>query len=188
MLSARRMMNKKTETAISKAMSHALRHDPGAYGLAPDSQGWVTADDLVTALTGRGGLPALDAAAIAHVVASSDKQRFELADGRVRARYGHSLGERVDHAAAVPPEILYHGTARRFVAAILAEGLRPMARQHVHLSATEELATIVGRRRDADPAILTVAARVAHDAGVVFHDAGNGVWLSGPLPAAFVAP
>jgi putative RNA 2'-phosphotransferase len=39
-----------------------------------------------------------------------------------------------------PPVELYHGTAQRNVSTILAEGLRPMKRRHVHLLGDTETA------------------------------------------------
>ena len=37
------------------------------------------------------------------------------------------------------PEILYHGTARRFMKSIMDNGLSPQSRQYVHLSQDIEL-------------------------------------------------
>ncbi|WP_259391463.1 RNA 2'-phosphotransferase [Paenibacillus sp. 1011MAR3C5] len=46
------------------------------------------------------------------VVRQSDKQRFEIINGRIRARYGHSH-DRVNYSPAEPPAILYHGTNKQ---------------------------------------------------------------------------
>src|SRR5579883_1696013 len=35
---------------LSKTISYALRHDPGAYGLQLDQEGWVRVADLLQAL------------------------------------------------------------------------------------------------------------------------------------------
>ena len=34
-------MMKKPSTELSRVLSHALRHDPGCYGLELDPEGWV---------------------------------------------------------------------------------------------------------------------------------------------------
>ena len=119
-------------------------------------------------------------------VALPGKKRYEIAGSRVRARYGHSTGERVEHPPAEPPELLFHGTSAAAVAAIARDGLRPMTRQSVHLSADRETALAVARRRRGEVALLAVAARAAYDAGVAFRDAGDGVWLADAVPAAYV--
>ncbi|MEL7486326.1 MAG: RNA 2'-phosphotransferase [Pseudomonadota bacterium] len=61
--------------------------------------------------------------------------------------------------------------------AIFAEGLKPMSRRHVHLSADIETAAIVGRRRGA-PIVLLVDAAAMNRDGVDFFRADNGVWLT----------
>jgi putative RNA 2'-phosphotransferase len=62
------------------------------------------------------------------------KQRHELRDGRIRALYGHSTSRRIKKVAKQPPEILYHGTDAKVASLIILEGLKPIARQYVHLS------------------------------------------------------
>ncbi|WP_240617312.1 RNA 2'-phosphotransferase [Nocardioides speluncae] len=127
---------------ISKRMSLALRHAPERFGLRLDRAGWVDVTDLLTALE-------LTRDQLDEVVATNDKQRFALsADGdRIRANQGHSIAVELDLAVAVPPAVLFHGTVAMVLPAIMNEGLRPMRRHDVHLSASTETARRVGARR-----------------------------------------
>jgi putative RNA 2'-phosphotransferase len=85
------------------------------------------------------------------------KRRFELVDGRVRAVFGHSTGvPEIIYTAVQPPDMLYHGTVRRFVRQILLEGLKPQSRQYVHLTTNREEAERVGRRHGRDFVLLTI--------------------------------
>jgi putative RNA 2'-phosphotransferase len=122
------------------------------------------------------------------VVATSDKKRFALSeDGlRIRAVQGHS-SESVDIAyeAKVPPEILFHGTATRFLDSIREQGLRPGSRHHVHLSEKVETATAVGSRYG-KPVVLRIDAGRMHRAGFQFFQADNGVWLTERVPPEFL--
>ena len=113
------------------------------------------------------------------MIAANDKQRFELSpDGsRIRARQGHSVAVELDWPRREPPQLLHHGTVARFLPAILAEGLKPMKRHHVHLSPDEETARKVGARRGS-PVILRITAGRMAAAGQPFLLAGNGVWLA----------
>ena len=43
-------MDERRLTGISRVLSHALRHDPGYYGLTLDPEGWVDLKDMVAAL------------------------------------------------------------------------------------------------------------------------------------------
>jgi putative RNA 2'-phosphotransferase len=153
---------------LSTFLSGALRHVPGDAGLDLDDAGWTPWADLVAAATDP--YPWADAAAVEGVVATDPKGRFErdgAADGsRVRAAYGHSVDVTLDPTDEPIPDELYHGTAPRNVDAIEREGLRPMGRQQVHLSASVADAEAVGRRHAhaADPVVFVVDAAALLDA------------------------
>ena len=175
------------DTALSRTISHALRHAPADYGLVLDDQGWVGLDDLVGALRQR-GWPGLDAADVVDLVAAAAKQRHEVADGRIRARHGHSVPGRVDVPVAPPPTRLYHGTEEAAVPSILASGLQRRGRQYVHLAGARADAVAVARRWGRPFRVLAVRAAAAHAAGVVFREVGNGIWLTDHVPPEFLEP
>jgi len=50
----------------------------------------------------------------------------------IRANQGHSVDVELGYGAVEPPEILYHGTAERFLGSIKREGLVKGKRHHVH--------------------------------------------------------
>ncbi len=54
------------------------------------------------------------------VVKNCEKQRFEIAEERIRARYGHSHAE-VRYEEATPPKLLFHVTNQKVVALILVQ-------------------------------------------------------------------
>jgi len=173
------------DARTSKALSYWLRHRPDAAGLDLDSAGWAPVDRVLAALS-RAGLPdKLDA--LRQLVAASDKQRFELSADctHIRARQGHSIPIELGLEAVAPPDQLFHGTVERFLASILAEGLKPMARHHVHLSPDEVTARQVGARRG-KPIILRIDARRMAADGHEFFLSGNGVWLSERVPPSYL--
>lgn len=175
-------------TRLSKTVSHALRHQPWLYELEPDAEGWVPIADLLTALRERRVWHDLDAADIAAMVAQSDKRRYEMCDGRIRALYGHSLPGKLAREAARPPAVLYHGTGPAAARSILAAGLRPMGRQYVHLSVDRGTALQVGRRKSPHPIILAIDAAGAFAHGVPFYRGNDLVWLADAIPPHFVIP
>ncbi|MDQ7759864.1 RNA 2'-phosphotransferase [Xanthomonas sontii] len=175
----------KQHTDISKFLSFVLRHEPQAAGITLDSEGWAEVDALIAGAVQSGRT--LDADLIRAVVDNSDKKRFALSeDGRrIRAVQGHSTESvAIQYGAKVPPEFLYHGTATRFLDAILAEGLRAGQRHHVHLSQDIATATTVGQRHG-KPAVLKVEALRMHQQGSTFFQADNGVWLTQAVPSSF---
>lgn len=143
-------------TRLSKFLSGALRHFPDDVGISLDDRGWVAWDALVAAASDR--YPWADEATVAGVVATDPKGRFERDGGRVRAVYGHSVDVSLEPTDAPVPDRLYHGTAPENADAIEREGLKPMGRQQVHLSASVDDARAVGRRHAPDPVVFAVDA------------------------------
>jgi putative RNA 2'-phosphotransferase len=170
---------------VSKFLSLVLRHDPGKIGLTLDAAGWAEVDELIAAAA-RAGVE-IDRETLARVVAESDKQRFALSPdgGRIRANQGHSVEVDLGLEPRTPPEVLYHGTASRFVDSIRGSGLHAASRTHVHLSADEETARRVGQRHGS-PVVLTVAAGRMHRDGRPFFRSANGVWLTDAVPAEYI--
>lgn len=175
-------------TRLSKTISHALRHRPEDYGLTLDAEGWVKVDDLLAALRRRlGPRRTVGLADIEAIMAESEKQRFELRDGKIRAFYGHSTPTKIEREAVTPPAMLYHGTTPEAAQAILREGLRSMKRQYVHLSTNERTARTVGLRRSGKPVILRIAALEAHRQGVRFYLGNEDIWMADPIPPTFIS-
>ncbi|CAM5584422.1 MULTISPECIES: RNA 2'-phosphotransferase [Streptomyces] len=176
-------MDERRTVKVSKYLSRHLRHQPERIGLTPDPGGWVEIDTLIAAAAAH-GFP-LSRAELDHVVAANDKRRFAVEDGRIRASQGHSIEVDLGLPPATPPPYLYHGTVARHLDAIRAEGLRPMNRHAVHLSADRETATRVGARRGR-PVVLSVDSGAMHRDGHVFHISANGVWLTETVPARYL--
>jgi len=175
-----------THTQTSKFLSYVLRHEPQSIGLVLDSEGWADIGALIEGARASGRQ--LDRALIDAVVANNDKKRFAVSgDGqRIRAVQGHSTTDvAIAYEARTPPATLYHGTATRFLASILADGLRPGQRHHVHLSEHMATAVEVGRRYG-EPVILRIDAGAMHGQGFAFFRADNGVWLTDKVPALFL--
>lgn len=176
-------MDAQRRTRISKFLARHLRHTPERIGLTLDPQGWVDVEELLRASAAH-GMP-LSRAELEQVVTENDKQRFALDGGRIRANQGHSVAVDLGLPTAVPPNVLYHGTVARFLAAIRREGLRRRARQHVHLSPDRQTAERVGARRGR-PVVLVVDAAAMHRAGHAFRVSANGVWLVDAVPPRYL--
>ncbi len=178
-------MDKARLVHISKYLSKHLRHTPERIGLTLAPGGWVAVDDLLAACA-QHRFP-ISRAELEEVVASNDKQRFAFdpSGTQIRANQGHSVDIDLQLEAQVPPAVLYHGTGHNSVAAIRAEGLRKMARHHVHLSADAETAQRVGARHGR-PVVFVVDAAAMHAAGFLFYCSSNGVWLVDHVPPEYL--
>jgi putative RNA 2'-phosphotransferase len=170
-------------TRASKLMAYVLRHDPDSLGLTLGEGGWVSVDALLAGAAEHGRR--LNAGLVDRVLAAPGKKRYEVRDGMIRAAQGHSVQVDLGLAPVQPPPMLYHGTVERFLDPIVADGLRPGSRTHVHLSADTETATAVGARRGR-PVVLLVDSAAMSAAGHEFFQATNGVWLTAHVPPAFL--
>ena len=175
------------QVTASKTMSYALRHRPEEFGLVLDKGGWVDVKTFCAALACHKGGVSLTEEDIAQIIAGSEKKRFEMSGGKIRATYGHSTESRIEFTPAVPPAVLYHGTSNKALDSIRKIGLLPMNRQYVHLSSDIATARKVGERHDRNPAILTVDAAKMHADGVkFFHSANDGTWMCENVPFRYI--
>ena len=169
----------------SKFLSLVLRHEPQRAGITLDQAGWVSVAELLDGCRRAGQVISVDE--LREIVRTSDKQRFALSPGgaRIRANQGHSVDVELGHEPAAPPEVLYHGTADRFVESIRRQGLIKGARHHVHLSERVETATAVGLRHGR-LVLLEVRAGAMHRDGIPFFKTPNGVWLTDHVPTQYL--
>ena len=181
-------MNNKNDNIIatrSKFLSLVLRHQPETIGLTLDSAGWAQTDELLACLARAGRRMSLEQ--LQAVVEGNNKQRFAFSEdgARIRANQGHSIAVELALKPQQPPAALYHGTATRFLDAIFQQGLTRQNRHHVHLSASVETASAVGRRHGKLALLRVDAARMAAD-GHVFYCSDNGVWLTDAVPVSYL--
>ncbi|WP_030924918.1 RNA 2'-phosphotransferase [Streptosporangium amethystogenes] len=177
-------MDNRRLVRVSKYLSAHLRHQPERIGLVLSPQGWADIDALLAAAARHGLTITRDE--LAQVVAGNDKRRFTIEGDRIRANQGHTVEVDLDLPAVEPPEVLFHGTVGSRVAAIRADGLRPMTRHAVHLSPDRETATRVGARRGR-PVVLVVRSGEMHRAGHEFQISANGVWLTAHVPSTHIS-
>lgn len=168
-----------------KYLSYILRHAPSAANVELDDNGYVRIDALINGIkqTGRN----TDLAELETIVANDGKGRFSFNEDRteIRANYGHSVAVNLQMRAVAPPEFLYHGTAKKFLDGIAAEGIKKQSRNFVHLSADLQTASEVGARHG-QSAVLQIAAQQMHRDGFVFYLSDSGVWLTEFVPSEYI--
>ena len=172
--------------SLSKYLSKHLRHRPDRLGLQLGSGGWVEVDALLEACA-RQRFP-ISRTELEEVVKRNDKKRFAFdpSGALVRAQQGHSVPVDLLLEPVEPPAELYHGTPERTLEVILRGGLQSMGRHHVHLSADEATAAVVGRRRGR-PVVLAVDAHAMRRDGWEFYRSDNGVWLVEHVPPHYLS-
>lgn len=175
-------LDKDTDKRISQFLSFMLRHNPDMI----DENGWSSIEGLIAISNSHLGFK-LDLFMIESVVFHNRKKRFSLSEDKkfIMANQGHSVDVDLQLEHVAPPNVLYHGTATRFLEAIKKDGLKSMQRNDVHLSIDVPTATDVGARHG-KPYILTIDAKKMYQDGFKFKVSKNGVWLTEIVPLAYI--
>jgi len=174
--------------ALSKLLSYILRHDPHSIGLRVDREGWADLEELVegikTKWMNKHLYEWLTAEHVLAVATLDPKGRFEVRDGRIRARYGHSrsLGVAISYSVDEESTTLYHGTSASSLTSILREGLKPMKRVYVHLTLNPREACETGRRHGSSPVLLVVSADCLRRRGIRVYIASKTIRLAEYVP------
>ncbi len=161
-------------TYHSKRLAYLLRHSK-----LPNHKGWIKVDVVQNEL----GVSLLD---IQKIVYEDTKGRFEFSEDKssVRALYGHSINVNLGLEPTIPPPVLYHGTAEKYIDSIMKEGLRPRKRNFVHLSETVDMAKLVGIRHGS-PVVLSIDTGAMISAGYKFYKVQNEIWLTDEIDPQF---
>lgn len=178
-------INESEIVKTSKMLSLFLRHKPDSINLKLDKEGWANLEELIIKASDYGYRINLNL--IMKVISKSIKKRFEISQNEkfIRAMHGHSTNiVDISYEEKVPPIILYHGTADRFLDSILGEGIISKERHYVHLTEDINTAQETGSRYG-DPVVLEIDSLKMHQDGIKFFYARNGVWLTCHVPCRF---
>nr|HPH99274.1 RNA 2'-phosphotransferase [Chitinophagaceae bacterium] len=151
-----------------------------------DKNGWASVEDLIKNANHYGQIR-LTPKILKQIVETNDKKRFSFNEdySKIRANQGHSIPIDLGYTPTLPPAVLYHGTAEKYVQNILQQGLCKMDRHHVHLSIDIETAIKVGQRHG-KPIVFEVASDKMHVDNHVFYKSENGVWLTMHIPSKYL--
>lgn len=171
----------------SKYLSYLLRHGAKDKNIRMSTDGFVEVDEILR-------IPQsvqykLNSEIIRGIVENNDKKRFELRtlNGKVyiRACQGHSIKDldesRMMHTITSADEcpLAVHGTFKRFLPAIESEGLKVMARNHIHMTTGYPGdADVISGMRNSCEVFIEIDVKKAMDDGIIFFRSANGVVLT----------
>lgn len=170
---------------ISRLLALILRHRPGSFGIVLDAEGYADLHEVLAAVRTRIPTATLEDLVAVVETLETDKRRYSIEDGEIRANYGHSIASRIEHQRAQAPAILWHGTHLAALERITSQGLLPMRRQYVHLTTSPDLAQRIGARHGTPRLIRVEAARAQADR-IVFYRANESFWLADHVPPRYL--
>lgn len=171
------MKDSNNNTMDSQKLSYLLRHDK-TYTF--ETGGWRSVADLVS--------KDLSFEKLCTLVDNDSNGRFELNDDKtkIRALYGHSVPVNMNYVCCTPPEILYHGTSGNAEISILEDGLKPRARNYVHLTNSYDSAIETGARHGV-PVVSEIKAFEMFKEGYKFYNPTGKIWLVSEVPSRFLS-
>ena len=174
----------KNKTEISKYIALILRHKPETIGIKLDEHGWANVEELIKGINTQYSFSKED---LEEIVSTDNKQRYSFNDDKtlIRANQGHSISVDVELKKVTPPDILWHGTAEKYVNSIEQEGLIPKSRLYVHLSNDMDTAKKVGARHG-KVVIFQINTKQMYEDGYEFYRSVNGVWLTKKVPLNYL--
>lgn len=167
-------------------MALLLRHQGPQSGLRFDDKGFTEIGPLLEYMNRNELFRWVKQEHLEEIVQGDAKHRYEIAEGKIRAKYGHSFPVREPSESVTPPGVLYYGISSRRVDPVLHGGLRPMGRSMLHLSVDESEAFQVAARQEPRPAMLEIDAVAAGQAGVKFFKATDKIYLASSIPPNFI--
>lgn len=178
-----------SQESLRRLLTRILRHDPASHAVRLTEKGWAELDSIVAAVNRRRRLlrlwqPWTEDDLLAFV--ATERERFEIRNGSVRARYGHSLP--IDLGTIrLPPERLYHGTSSDYLGAIRMLGLRAYSRHDVHLTSDIDYAAKIAETHAGTSVTLGIrAGEACRQGGMSFRQATEHVWLIRRLPVDYI--
>ncbi len=174
---------------LSVYLCFLLRHKPEEIGLAMDSHGWVSVEDLIFGIN-RGEKYTVTRAELESIVAEDQKGRYRFSPDhtRIKACQGHSIPWVTPELETLqPPQALYHGTTTVALEKIMRSGaIEKMARHAVHLHADMEVAWKSATRWHLVPILLKINAEQMAKDGFVFGKTENDVWCIESVPIRYI--
>ncbi|KXX67095.1 RNA 2'-phosphotransferase [Flammeovirga sp. SJP92] len=178
-------MNEKQLKSKGKFLSLVLRHRPETIKIKLDENGWTDVDILLQQMNAF--QKHINFQELEYLVENNNKKRYSFNEDKtkIRANQGHSVTVDLNLQPITPPDLLYHGTADKYLNGILEQGLMKKQRHHVHLSADIATAKTVGKRHGKLILFEVYAGKMNAD-GLQFFKSENGVWLTEEVPVRYL--
>ncbi len=182
------IMNDFEVKKLSSVMIGILRHFPEQFGVKLDKHGWGDIEEIAKAISNR--VDRFYWVRKRHLIAialTDEKGRYEVKEGKIRARYAHTIDVDLSDLPKAELDTLYYPVTKEEVDIVMEQGIFPTDRKKVHLSATFEKAMEAGKVRDDSPIILKIDAKRAMEDGVDIRKATEDVYLADKIDAKYIS-
>ena len=184
----------------SRKFTQILRHQIVEYNLPVTTGGYVKLNDILKLnLKVFTNITMND---INKIVETNEKKRLELTNINnevyIRATQGHNkiVGKLINNADALeeitqdyPVQYIFHGTQKKYLKSILANGLNRMERKHIHFVENIESEKQISGFKSISNYIICVDMKKCMGDGIKFYKSSNNVILTeginGIMPSSY---
>lgn len=171
----------RTREKLNAFLGYVLGRNPYEFGLVPDENGYVKIKDLLKAVREESGFGNVTEGRLSELQLTVRKPMVEIHENLIRATEREKLT--TPACDGNTPKLLYAGIRARAHGHVVNKGFSPYEGQsYVILSSDRDMAERIGKRRDANPVILTINTAQAEDLGVLFLYAGENIYLTRQIP------
>ena len=181
------IMNDYETKKLSSILVGILRHFPKQFNVELDKHGWGDMEEIAKAISVK--IEKFYWVRKRHIVAialTDEKGRYEVKEGKIRAKYAHTIDVDLSDLPKADIDILYYPVTQEEMDIVMEQGIFPTDRSKVHLSATLEKATEAGKVRDENPIILKINAKKAIEDGIDIRKATKDVYLADKIEAKYI--
>lgn len=181
------MRGKQSTKKLSKFLDYVLGRRPDAFGLVPDSDGYVRIKDLLKALSEEDGWRHVRRPHLNEILLTVPNPPIEISKDRIRSKDINHIPHPIPAKAL--PKLLYTCVRTRAYLHVAEKGITPSGHSSVVLCACPKMAERIGRRSDPSPVLLTVHVGKSVAQQVRFYQTGETIYLAEQIPAeCFTGP
>ncbi|MFP5212969.1 MAG: hypothetical protein ACLGPL_06280, partial [Acidobacteriota bacterium] len=169
---------------LSKTIKYIAYLAPGEHGLFWEPDGTMPWKELYWALQAEPGLRFVRESHLREFEYLGLNMPFALDGSVLRLKDGVALPQYP--LATALPERLYHACRRKHYLVALENGLEALGRTYLPLTKTRDMALKIGKRRDPEPIVIEVMARMAAADGIPLWTGGEELFLARSIPKDYV--
>ena len=174
------MTQNRSAQQLAKFLSYVLERRPDEFGLVADDSGYFRIKDLLKAINEEQGWRHVRRSHLNEILLSLPNPPFEISDPFIRGLNREQLP--AARTVETFPKLLYICVRQKAHPVALEKGLFPSGNPSVVLSSDRELALRLGKRIDSQPVLLSVHVEKCLNAGIVFRQAGQSLFLTDFIP------
>lgn len=170
-------MNDQDLQKMISNLARYLRHNPEGLGVEIDDLGWASLEEVYEGYV-MSHPEEIGEDDFHQAISQYNRNRFEVEDGRIRAKKGHTASK-VSYEMGEPPEGLYRTYPMRYYDLLENEGINAGKKKYLEFFSNPLQAfTDAKRRRIKKGILVSIKTQEAYHDGTIFYKNGQSWYVS----------